>query len=98
MFLNEGLEVINVNCFCCSGLENIIIPRSVKLIGDNAFEYCESLKYVCFLGSALETIGECAFSHSALESFVAPSSLLEIKESAFFGCKALKHVDLSACL
>lgn len=98
VLLNDGLETIQEKCFYESGLEKITIPRTVKLIEENAFVYCENLNSVTIEGSALEIIESLAFSCTGLTTFVAPASLREIGVCAFSHCKSLKYVDLSACL
>lgn len=40
VLLNDGLESIEEECFCNSGLSQVTVPRSVKLIGKNAFKGC----------------------------------------------------------
>ena len=43
-----GVEVICDNAFCCAtDLKRLIIPRSVKKIGEAAFYLCNKLKVVC---------------------------------------------------
>ena len=42
------LEKIESGCFYKSGIERIIIPRSVEEIQDSAFGYCKNLKEVVF--------------------------------------------------
>ena len=97
MLLGDGLKAIGRGCFSQSGLEEIVIPRNVALIGCRAFEKCERLRRVSFAGNALETIEERAFFGSGLESFVAPASLRRIGDVAFKNCENLRRADLSAC-
>ena len=44
----EGLEKIGWGCFKGSGLEEIIIPKSVKKIEWIAFSQCKNLQRVVF--------------------------------------------------
>lgn len=37
MTLNEGLETISEECFDFAGLEEVVIPNSVRLIDRRAF-------------------------------------------------------------
>ena len=46
--LPEGLEVIEEGCFGRSGLEKIVIPKSVTKIKEWAFSECKSLWKVIF--------------------------------------------------
>ena len=55
--LLEGLEKIGYECFNESGLEEIIIPKSVKTIEWSAFYGCKSLRKVVFQeGSELKEL------------------------------------------
>lgn len=51
---NEGLQVLGPNCFSCTGLLAVAIPRSVVRIEGGAFAHCSGLEVVEFAtGSAL---------------------------------------------
>lgn len=52
VLLNDGLETIGCQCFSQTGLEEVVIPGSVKCVGGNAFYLSMSLKCVRFLGSS----------------------------------------------
>lgn len=56
---NNPVEAINDRVFENKGIEEVIIPSSVKSIGDNAFLSCTSLKYVTIGGTV--DIGKSAF-------------------------------------
>ena len=86
VLLNEGLETICPTCFCGSGVEGVVFPRTLRRIENDAFVSCSSLKQVCLANSALESIGEYVFFQSGLEFFVAPPSLRTIGESVFSDC------------
>ena len=73
--LGESLEVIGNDWFRGSGLEEVIVPKTVKVIENSAFYECERLKRVVFQGDGPEVIQEFAFAYSGLESFTAPASL-----------------------
>lgn len=46
--LPEGLECIGNSCFYKCNLNEIVIPSSVLVIGDDAFAFCVDLKKVTF--------------------------------------------------
>lgn len=48
--LSSKLEIIGDCAFAYTGLTSVQIPASVKVLGYNAFDGCESLKSVTFLG------------------------------------------------
>ena len=78
-----------------SKVTEVVVPSTVKSIGNSAFEECESLKSVT-LGNGLETIGRYAFYSTGLTSIKIPDSVTEIGEKAFFDCKDLKSVTVPA--
>ena len=54
--------MLDDSCFGSSGLQEVLVPASVRKIGSNAFEGCEQLREARFAeGSRLESIGYRAF-------------------------------------
>ena len=50
-----------MNVFCkCGKLKSIIIPESVKVISNSAFQECENLQSI-FLPDSIEYVDSCAF-------------------------------------
>ena len=82
---------IDDKAFLSSGLVKVVIPDSVKEIGQEAFYKCKFLKEVV-IGNSVEMIGASAFYKSGLEKMVIPDSVREIGEDSFYGCKSLKVV------
>lgn len=97
----EGVESIPPKSFQGSKIETILIPSSVKEIGESAFKSCESLSEVRFAeGSELKTIGDNAFSgcnYVFLNKIELPVSLEKIGEEAF-AHTAIKEVHIRANL
>lgn len=59
----KGLEELNNSCFAYSGISEILVPKSVKIIAFEAFSQCKDLKKVVFEeGSLLEIVKDGAFS------------------------------------
>lgn len=83
---------------------NIVLPDSVKIIGNAAFAYSKCVNVV--LGSGVEIIGEAAFANCEnltsliLGSFdfvageLMESSLKTIGNNAFQDCKALESIEI----
>ena len=88
----EGVEVINPGVFEYEVFEQLILPKSVKQIGDYAFRFCKNLKEVS-LNEGLEIIGDRSFcACEALKKIVIPCSVKTIKGFAF-GSSGLEIVD-----
>ena len=74
-------------------LEKIILPESVKEIGDFTFEGCENLTEV--VAPSVKQVGNYAFSNcKKLEKFDF-SNLTHIGVNAFENCYRLKEINLS---
>ena len=73
-------------------LIEVIIPNSVKEIGQLAFYYTKLLTSI-IIPNSVTTIGLGAFAKSSLNSINLPS-VTYIGESAFFNCTGLKSVNL----
>ncbi len=81
-----------------SGIEEVVIPDTVEVIGDDAFHDCAKLKKVT-LPKSLKTIEGYAFADcTSLEEAKLPEGIEKIKDSAYRGCKALKEVYLPKTL
>ena len=46
--LPDGLEKIGAECFSDSGLEEVVVPRNVVVIEEDAFKSSKNLKKVSF--------------------------------------------------
>ena len=96
VLLPEGLDSISWSCFQNTGIQTILIPKSVRCIEDGAFYNCRSLKEVIFQeDSELCEIQEEVFAFSTLEIFVAPPLLRKVGDKAFCNCKCLNKVVLN---
>ena len=73
-------------------LIEVIIPNSVKEIGQLAFYYTKLLTSI-IIPNSVTTIGNSAFSLSSLNSINLPS-VTTIGTNAFCDCRALKSVNL----
>ena len=93
MVFPDGLEKIGLFAFVESGVEQVVLPVSLRTIAQGAFGKCESLKTVKF-NEGLEVIGTDeydddggiwpgVFMKSALENIEFPSTLKRIEYCAF---------------
>ena len=88
--LPDGLEVVEDDRFSFSDIRKLIIPSTVKRLGDRAFKGCYRLREVVFeAGSQLETIGRSCFNSCDIERMTIPRSVRDIGNGAFDGCRRL---------
>ncbi|MBR6558799.1 MAG: leucine-rich repeat domain-containing protein [Clostridia bacterium] len=74
----------------------IDIPKTVKVIGEYAFDDCRKLKTV-IIPEGVEIIGSGAFGGCIeLESIEIPKTVKEIRDKAFFECESFKKAYMSA--
>lgn len=75
-------------------IENLIIPDSVKIICENAFDWCENLKTVD-LGAGVEIIEDRAFCGcESLRSIDIPDSVKYLGKNVFSGCRGMKSLTI----
>ena len=90
--LNEGLTVIASRAFrSTTALEEVVIPSTVVLIEDNAFQK-SGIKTVT-IPASVETIGETAFGASKIETVTFEGNTA-IQGYCFRGCTELRTVNL----
>ena len=68
------------------------IPNTVKCIGDEAFNFCDSLRSIV-IPNSVTSIGKSAFANCHnLQSVIIPNSVTSIKWSTFLNCTNLQSV------
>lgn len=90
----KNYTVIEIGSYSFSNntvLNSVSIPKTVKIINNDAFLYCTALHSV-LLGNSVSWIGQSAFSNCDLESITIPSSVTNIKDYAFAENKNLMNV------
>lgn len=92
---DSQLTTIEAFGFTNSNLHDIVLPKSVQNICENAF--CGScIKEIKFQeGSQIKSIEKSAFERSYIYSIDIPASVIEIKEKAFYECKNLRNLNFS---
>lgn len=67
-----------------SEVQHVTLPSTLRILGDDVFRNCESLKRVTFRDdSCLELIGNSCFSACGIEEIAIPSSVVTIGSGAF---------------
>lgn len=80
----EAISEIGKEAFAFSGVEELEFGDALKNIGDQAFFYCVSLRYVD-LGDGVESIGAGAFKQcKMLNKIIIPVSVKTIGIEAFY--------------
>jgi len=91
----EGVEAIPNMCFlnCKSLTGNVILPNSIKTIGEAAF-FQSKVSSVNF-PSGLEFLGQAAFYATNLKEAILPNSCLNFQGSSHFHlCRELTKISL----
>ena len=92
-----GDSVTTIPAYLCknmSKLDTIVLPPSVKLLGQNAFMYCTSLKSINLPVTQKTLPVSFLEGCTALETIELPATLTTISTDVFYGCTSLKHVTL----
>ena len=80
----------------CETITKVIVPSSVKVIGESAFTDSSAKEVV--LNEGLEEIHAMAFGYSAITTITLPESLKLLDYGAFFSCTDLTYVKLPSTL
>ena len=98
----DGREIpvteIADNAFSSSWITGILLPESVKIIGNEAFSECVALEWI-EMPYEMDAIGYRAFyGCESLSSIELPEGISELKSATFQNCKALVSVTLPSSL
>ena len=73
----------------CTGIEDLIVPGTIKVIGNGAFVYCTKMENVTLM-YGIEEIGDCSFSEChMMKRIVIPGTVKSVGEGAFNKCISL---------
>ena len=88
-----GLETVE-GFSGCTNLTTIILPETIKSIGDNAFYHCTGLNSIVLPESVI-SIGQWAFAGcTSLTNLPITNNITTINSCAFKGCTALSSIIL----
>ena len=73
----------------------VIIPNSVKRIGDYCFYKCNKIKKI-FIPTSVEIIGNRAFSNVEIDKLIIPNSVKAIGESCFESAVIKESLKMSS--
>ncbi len=94
----SSVTKIGYGAFAMAKFENIVIPDSVKFIGDKAFEFCDRLTKRVFIPNSVVSIGKDAFAMCSMTDLIIGDSVKSIDDCAFMGCYSLKEMVIGASL
>ena len=87
-FHETQVHIIPSHCFCRSALESILLPETIREIGDRAFAETPNLRKLgAAVSQSIHTIGQEAFRDA-----------WNLEEIDLFGCNALVEIPKSMCL
>lgn len=90
----NGIEAIPPCAFRCrDDFQEVVLPETIRTIGDQAFSNCHNLKFLELPGH-LASMGGYAFSNCDIRSTTIPGSLACIPQNAFSACKNLQTVTV----
>lgn len=96
VFIPRGVERIGREAFMGNkNVERVVLPDTVKIVGEQVFGFCESLKEIV-LNDGLEMLCRTSIWACGVEELSVPDSVAEIGLDAFGACRNLKRVRLPA--
>lgn len=92
MTIPEGAKVLYKTFSSCESLEEVTLPDSLEIIGDNCFSSCSNLKSIV-IPPNVKSIGREAFHFcESLTSINLPDGLESLGDCAFLGCNNLTEI------
>ena len=93
--VHEGTEILRDGSFSENYLSKIILPPTLKVIGNGVFEHSDNLQFIN-LPEGLERIGIRAFANCCdLEEINIPGSVKVIEKEAFANCYMASKIILN---
>ena len=90
----DGVTAICDYAFSYSKLSDIVLPNSLRDIGEWAFGYCTNLKNID-IPASVKNIGYASFNHcTGLQNIELHDGLISIGSWAFEYCTALESVEI----
>ena len=94
--LPEDLLSIGPNCFENSGVENIVLPETVRTICDAAFKNCDGITEVTFASKLIELGVEAFYDCDNLQKADLVYGVETLGANAFAFCEKLKQAYIPA--
>lgn len=94
---SEGIRTVGARAFYGCRLKQVVLPSSLREIGEYAFAGNGSLKSVA-LPSALERLGDYAFSGTGLKTLQIPKTVYWLGNGVFSQCNELESIEIPESL
>lgn len=94
-FAEKGLMTIGASAFEeCYSLERVVLPDTVKDLGERLFKSCFNLAEVKVLKGVTKIPADMFADCCKLTSVIMADTVIEIQSEAFAGCYSLRKLDL----
>lgn len=90
----ENVHTINDDAFSGTKIERIIVPETVRKMGDGVFRSCKKLKYIIFNCNSTDIPAYTCCDCSCLEGMAFSLQTKKIGYAAFAKCISLKSLRL----
>lgn len=94
-FCDPGIPLMGINGTPLDNVVGVVLPGTLKGIGDSAFSSCTNLTAID-IPASVTTLGHYAFSSTGLTEITIPDSVTQVGNGVFSNCAALKDVTFSA--
>ena len=90
------VRILARGLFSRSSVRRAVIPKTVRILPDKCFAFCENLSHVVFEdGSQVISLGKCCFKSCSLCEFDLASSCIVIGAKCFEWCGKLCRISIS---
>ena len=74
--------------------DSIVIPDAVSIIGDSAFQYCNTIKQIAIPNYVSEIRNSAFYECHCLQEITLPNSITSINDEVFYECTSLKSIRI----
>ena len=92
--IEAQIETLPDKCFRSAGLQKIVLPESLKRIGNECFSACRNLTDILIPRGVTSLGNNCFVFCDSLETFIIPSTVTEIGYSLLSDCRNLRSVTV----
>lgn len=92
LILPEGITEVPYSCFDNGNFTSVVLPSTIKVIGEYSFRYCSRLMNVNFPEGLMVIRTEAFACCPTLQKLELPSTLQTIQSSAFRDCYGISSI------